>query len=226
MTRRPVSTLRVSTTAALFAAVLAVATPPILTVSPAAAQSVNADSITRSLTPAKTEAAKPLTRSFGKPKPDADTEFLNALANDDVPVTRGLRIDLKSKETREKLDEIVEKKDLPHVDIEIAFDFDSDVIRESSIPDVNELGKALSSEALAEARIVLNGHTDAKGSDAYNQDLSERRAASVRNYLIRTFGIAADRLIAIGYGEERLKNPGQPDAAENRRVEVINLTTG
>ena len=197
-----------------------------LAAAPAVAQSLNADTITRSLTPKKTQQAKPLTRSFGKPKPDADTQFLNALANDDVPVTRGLRIDLKSKETREKLDEIVEKKQLPSIDIEINFDFDSDRIRPSSIPDVNALGQALSSPGLSDARIVLNGHTDAKGSDNYNQDLSERRAASVRSYLIGTFGIAADRLIAIGYGEERLKNPGDPDAAENRRVEVINLTTG
>lgn len=197
-----------------------------LVAGPAAAQSINADSITRSLTPKKDPAAKPLTRSFGKPKPDADTQFLEALANDDVPVTRGLRIDLKSKETREKLDEIVEKKQLPSIDIEINFDFDSDRIRESSIPDINALGQALSSPQLAEARIVLNGHTDAKGSEPYNQGLSERRAASVRGYLITTFGIKADRLIAIGYGEERLKNPAQPDAAENRRVEVINLTTG
>ena len=56
-----------------------------------------------------------------------------------------------------------------------------------------------------------------------NMTLSERRAEAVRDYLVGHFSIGASRLIAIGYGEERLKNTADPDAAENRRVEVVNL---
>lgn len=191
----------------LFAAALFAATPAAL------AQTVNADTITRSLTPKK--PAKPLTRSFGAQKESEDDKFLKTLQ------TRGLRID-----QREKLDEIVKKKELPKIDIEIAFDLDSDVIKASSIADVNELGKALTSDGLSKTRIVLNGHTDASGSDGYNQDLSDRRAASVRQYLIDNFKIDAERLIAVGFGESKLKNLGDPLAPENRRVEVVNLTTG
>lgn len=185
----------------LFAAVLIAGVP-------AEAQTKDADTITRSLMPKK----PPLTRSFGKPELSEDAKFLKNLK------TRGLRID-----EREKLDEIVKKQDLPKIDIEIAFDLDSDVIKASSIPDVDELGKALTAEGLAEARIALNGHTDASGSDTYNQDLSDRRAASVRQYLIEKFKIDENRLIAVGFGESKLKNSGDPLAPENRRVEVVNL---
>jgi len=178
------------------------------------AQSLDATSIEQQLT------AKPktrsLTRSFGgDAAAKADAQFLNSLP------TRGIRID-----QRKKLDEIVAKQELPKIDITINFDFNSDQIRPDAFAVVDELGKALSGDALKGSRIVLNGHTDATGSDGYNQDLSDRRAASVRAYLIEKFGIAADRLVAIGYGEERLKNQGDPFADENRRVEVINLTQG
>lgn len=182
------------------------------------AQTVTEQGLVDSLKPkAKTRS---LTRSIGGGQTEAsaeDKQFLSTLG------TRGIRIDRKE---REKLDEIVKKVDLPRIDIEIQFDFDSAAIRADSRPDVDALGKALSSPELASYRIVLNGHTDAKGADAYNQGLSEQRAQSVRDYLIRNFGIEANRLVAIGYGEERLKNQGDPEGAENRRVEVINLTQG
>ncbi|MCB1462197.1 MAG: OmpA family protein [Nitratireductor sp.] len=187
---------------------------------PAAAQTVDAGSIVEQLTPKKKPLTRSLTRSLstqgaGESAEDkADKKFLSTLP------TRGLRID-----QRKKLDEIVEKQDLPRIDITINFDFNSDQIRPESLADVDELGKALSSDALSKYRIVLNGHTDAVGSAEYNQNLSERRATAVRNFLIDKFGIAPDRLIAIGYGEERLKNAAIPEADENRRVEIINLTS-
>ena len=176
------------------------------------AQAVSSESIIESLKPKK-PLTRSLTRSFSNGAETQDDKFLNALP------TRGIRI-----EQRKKLDEIVEKQDLPRIDIEINFDYDSAAIRPSSIADVDELGKALTSDVLSESRIVLNGHTDASGSDAYNQGLSDQRAASVREYLIQKHGIDGKRLVAIGYGEERLKNQADPLAAENRRVEVINLT--
>lgn len=180
------------------------------------AQTVDSGSIVESLKPkAKTRS---LTRSLtnnGDAASAEDTEFLKTLP------TRGIRID-----ERKKLDKIVKQQDLPRIDIEINFEFNSAEISDGSKADVDELGKALSSEALSSYRIVLNGHTDGVGGDSFNQELSERRAGAVREYLIDEFEIAPDRLIAIGYGEENLKNQSDPDAAENRRVEVINLTQG
>ena len=60
---------------------------------------------------------------------------------------------------------------------------------------------------------MLVGHTDAKGGDAYNQILSERRAAAVKEHLVRTFGIAPDRLVSYGRGKSLLKNTADPFAA-------------
>lgn len=185
---------------------------------PSHAQTVTEQGLIDTLKPkAKTRS---LTRSInggGQEASAEDKAFLSTLG------TRGIRIDRKE---REKLDEIVKKADLPRIDIEIQFDFDSAAIRPESKSDVDSLGKALSSPELASYRIVLNGHTDAKGSDGYNQKLSEERANAVRDYLVRNFGIDSSRLVPIGYGEERLKNANDPEAGENRRVEVINLTQG
>ncbi len=185
-------------------------------VASAQAQTLDSGSIVESLKPkAKTRS---LTRSInggGGSANAEDAEFLKTLP------TRGIRI-----EQRKKLDEIVAKQDLPRIDIEINFEFNSADISADSKADVDELGKALTSEALSSYRIVLNGHTDGVGGDAFNQELSERRATAVREYLIKEFSIDAGRLVAIGYGEERLKNTADPEASENRRVEVINLTQG
>lgn len=75
-----------------------------------------------------------------------------------------------------------------------------------------------------EIEIEIQGHTDSQGSDAYNQDLSERRANSVRNYLLQK-GVTASRITAIGYGERfpRATNDTAEGRALNRRVEFLRL---
>jgi outer membrane protein OmpA-like peptidoglycan-associated protein len=83
------------------------------------------------------------------------------------------------------------------------------------------LGRALASAQLAPFRYLIAGHTDAIGADAYNVELSRRRALAVRNYLISAHPIDPRRLIVVGFGAHRLKRPGFPDAAINRRVEVL-----
>jgi OOP family OmpA-OmpF porin len=71
-------------------------------------------------------------------------------------------------------------------------------------------------------RIVIEGHTDSVGTDAYNQRLSERRASAVRSYLIAQ-GIEASRISTKGYGESKPKASNETAAgrAQNRRAEVI-----
>ncbi len=183
------------------------------------AQSVTSDAILQKLQP-KAPATRGLTRSLGAAPAAApgmspeDRAYLQTLSP-----TRGLK-----QVEREKVAEIVEKQALPKIDIQITFDYDSDRIRSASIPDVNELGKAVLNPQLANARLLVNGHTDAAGGADYNQNLSERRAMAIRAYLVERFGVAPERLIAIGYGKERLKNTADPLAEENRRVEVVNLT--
>ncbi len=70
---------------------------------------------------------------------------------------------------------------------------------------------------------MLGGHTDARGSDEYNQGLSERRAETVKRFPVDTYKIPAANLVTAGYGRKAPKNPGDLYAAENRRVEIVNM---
>lgn len=160
----------------------------------------------------------PLTRSMRAPEPVLDetaSAFLRALP------TRGLTI-----EARAKVAEIATTYDLPQVDVDILFDFGKDTLNPRALRDVIIIGQALSAAQLAKQRFIVAGHTDGVGSAAFNQDLSQRRAETVRQLLIETFDIPAARLIAVGFGFEQLKNPYDPRADENRRVELINLEVG
>ena len=71
--------------------------------------------------------------------------------------------------------------------------------------------------------VEIDGHTDSDGSDAYNQKLSERRAKSVREYLIQKLGMNGKQLTAIGFGESKPVAGNDTDAgkAENRRIEAV-----
>ena len=70
---------------------------------------------------------------------------------------------------------------------------------------------------------IVAGHTDAAGGDAYNQDLSERRADSIKRYLVDKFGVPGTDLVTVGYGKTKLKDPANPLAEVNRRVQVANM---
>ena len=70
--------------------------------------------------------------------------------------------------------------------------------------------------------MVVEGHTDSQGAAAFNQDLSQKRAESVRSYLV-SHGIAADRITAQGFGPSRAvaDNTSAEGRANNRRVEIV-----
>lgn len=110
----------------------------------------------------------------------------------------------------------------PSIDIEINFDFNSDKIGASAIGPLVRLGRTLSNPELTGYFFLINGHTDAKGGDQFNQDLSERRAEAVKRVLIEQFKLSASTLIAVGYGRTQLKNRTDPLAGENRRVQIVN----
>ena len=70
----------------------------------------------------------------------------------------------------------------------------------------------------------MEGHTDSVGSEAYNKQLSQRRAEAVQAYLVSRHGIAPDRLRTEGVGEARTLAGEQPESARNRRVNIVTLT--
>ena len=91
------------------------------------------------------------------------------------------------------------------------------------MPSVKALGEALSDPKLKGSTFVVAGHTDAAGGESYNQDLSERRADAIKRYLVDKFGITGTDLVTVGYGKSKLKDPNQPMAEVNRRVQVVNM---
>lgn len=105
----------------------------------------------------------------------------------------------------------------------ILFDTGSDRIRPESTPTLEQMGNML--ESHSDLRIQIVGHTDGVGDDASNQRLSERRAASVRRYLIDTHGIDGSRLEHRGMGEAEpvADNETAEGRQKNRRVELIKL---
>jgi outer membrane protein OmpA-like peptidoglycan-associated protein len=141
-----------------------------------------------------------------------DRQFLDTLKN---RTTRSLTTD-----EREQISEIA--KDRPSVDIEINFDYRSAKIGPAAVPSVTALGKALTNPDLKGSTFILAGHTDAKGGTPANQDLSEKRADSIKRYLVDHFKIPSSTLVTVGYGKTKLKNESDPLGSENRRVQIVN----
>lgn len=102
----------------------------------------------------------------------------------------------------------------------VNFDFDKAVIREADIPDLDQAAGTLGQ--WGDVKVEVAGHADSIGGDAYNMGLSMRRANAVRDYLIGK-GVAADRLIAKGYGESQpiADNATADGRFQNRRVELV-----
>jgi outer membrane protein OmpA-like peptidoglycan-associated protein len=180
-----------------------------------AADDVTEDEIVRALAPAK----KPLTRGLSA-GPQADP-VISAEEGRFVQKIRGRTTRSLSVSEREEIATMV--KDKPKIDLEINFDYNSADISAKSMPSVQALGRALTNPDLKGSTFVVAGHTDAAGGEPYNQDLSERRADSIKKYLVDKYGIAGTDLVTVGYGKSKLKDPSQPLAEVNRRVQVVNM---
>ncbi len=112
---------------------------------------------------------------------------------------------------------------LRQFNVEISFDFDSARIRPESYETVGLIADALHTPYLQGQSFFIVGHTDAKGAREYNLELSVKRAKAVRDALVTTFQVPGNYLFAVGVGEEQLRDPSNPDAAVNRRVQLINI---
>ena len=101
----------------------------------------------------------------------------------------------------------------------LMFDFDSDVLRTESKKNLDNLAANLNS--FGDSKLLLVGHTDDKGADSYNLDLSRRRAAAVASYL-EARGVSPSRVELAGRGETEpiAPNDSETGRQQNRRVEV------
>jgi outer membrane protein OmpA-like peptidoglycan-associated protein len=102
----------------------------------------------------------------------------------------------------------------------VFFDFNSATLKRESFPDLNRAVNVLKENP--NMLVTVGGHTDSVGSDSYNQKLSQDRANSVKEYIVRQ-GINGSRIDAVGYGETRpiADNGTEEGRALNRRVEFL-----
>ena len=176
---------------------------------------ISTDQIVNALKP------KPLTRGLSVgPQVDPAVQAMEAGF---VQTLRNRKTRSLSMGEREEIAEIAATK--PKIDLDIQFDYNSADISQASLPDVQSLGRALSDRALKGSTFVVAGHTDAIGGEAYNLGLSERRADTIKKYLVEKFGIAGSDLVTVGYGKDKPKDPNAPMDPINRRVQVVNMDT-
>ena len=177
---------------------------------------VLADQIVHALQP------KPLTRGLSMGEPQID-QAARAKENTFLASVRDRKTRSLSLGEREEIASIASTK--PNIDLEINFDYNSAEISKASLQAAQELGKALSNPSLRGSTFVVAGHTDGIGGDAFNQDLSERRADTIKNYLMQKVGIDGSDLVTVGYGKTKLKDAQNPADSINRRVQVVNMET-
>jgi outer membrane protein OmpA-like peptidoglycan-associated protein len=159
----------------------------------ASAQSADPETIVRALMP-KPGAQGQITRSFSSGGPKRGIEVEGGEEKEQAP---------------------------PRIDLYVHFEYDQSALTMSDARlTLDALGKALKDTRLASMKFEIIGHTDARGNDGYNLDLSRRRAEAVRQYLVQFHGVEAARLKAEGKGRSQLKDPARPDDAINRRVEI------
>jgi len=105
----------------------------------------------------------------------------------------------------------------------IFFDFDKAMVKPDSKPQIEEIAKLL--KASPDLHVLIVGHTDNKGKLAYNQTLSQKRAKAVVDLLVKSYGIPAAQMTAVGIGPAAplASNDSEEGQAKNRRVELVKM---
>jgi peptidoglycan-associated lipoprotein len=188
------------------------------------------------ITGCKSRGPKDITPIYGK-TPTAPTNDLSPVATGNttttprieagpsIPVTQPTRTDIDTmpRDTTGNIglptwpgnENFVMDKDFFALNT-VYFDFDRSEVRGGERPKVEEVGLYLKGDL--KVMVLVEGHCDERGTEEYNRALGERRALSVREYLIN-LGVSADRVHTISYGEDMPEVPGQNEAAwaKNRR---------
>ena len=105
----------------------------------------------------------------------------------------------------------------------ITFATDSSELTGESQSVLDALARALQSDALAGFSFRVEGHSDSRGDDSHNMELSQLRADAVAAYLKKAHGILPERLTTIGKGSSEPLNTARVDAPENRRVTIVTI---
>ncbi len=116
---------------------------------------------------------------------------------------------------------------MPAIEVDsIHFGFNEHWVREEEVDELERIGAAIEKVVAAnpDEVFLIEGHTDAVGSESYNLELSRKRAQAVRDALVEFFVIPDHNVATIGYGEQFLKIPTPEEEQENRRVSVRRIT--
>ena len=154
--------------------------------------------------------------------PETEAEFVEALSTKDETAFQTHTRSLTRGMSKRGVGGITEPSPPPKVGALINFDLDSATIKPESYDLLDNLGNALN-RGLAEAEIIVAGHTDSTGTATYNDQLSVRRARAVADYLIYRHRISDTRLMVQGLGESTpiADNETTEGRSLNRRVEFI-----
>ena len=139
--------------------------------------------------------------------------------------TRGIRLQPPTGNTESAAGQPSATRQAPAVSLNVQFATGSAELTPEATRVLENLGKALSDQALASYRFRIEGHTDTVGTRPYNKELSDRRATAVVDYLASNFHVDRSRMEAIGMGEDGLlvPTPDQTPEQRNRRVQVVNV---
>ncbi|SMF76251.1 OmpA family protein [Pseudobacteriovorax antillogorgiicola] len=151
---------------------------------------------------------------------------LNACASDEVPTEEVVNVEEEvdtnlDTPAEPPMDDMAIQDEVPAFDLNsttVSFGYDEYTVNPDSYGALDSLASYLKADSTV--TITIEGHCDVRGSTEYNLALGDRRAESVKDYLL-TLGVAASQLSTISYGEEKPLSPGNTEAdhAQNRRVQ-------
>lgn len=150
--------------------------------------------------------------NFDDKKPTSANEVVKALKPDAQPSMKLRGINYNPAPPKPKM-----------VSVSLQFEKSSYELTEGTKKNLDAIGQALNSDELKNLKFVLEGHTDASGPETYNLSLSQKRAESVKQYLINVHKVDPNKLKIVGKGEQNLFDPAHPFAAKNRRVRIITI---
>jgi outer membrane protein OmpA-like peptidoglycan-associated protein len=167
--------------------------------------------------------------------PDPDSPAVQAAARAALPHAKVLTIVGVSSGIQGALQDLKAKVTAHEVKIEldadVLFDFDKYSLRPAATDSLREVSEV--AKSYGNSPVLIEGHTDGKGTHAYNMTLSDKRAKSVESWLVQNGGVAASRITTHGWGETKPLAPNtKPDGSDdpagrqkNRRVEITIRTS-
>jgi len=174
--------------------------------------------------------------NFGKQTPSAN-QVIDALSPEDAGnegdvkhIGKSRSIDMSNldatpkvnkKKLKKSINTAMQKANTKALSMQILFAYNSADLTQAAQDQLKPVGEALASEKLQNLGFVVEGHTDAIGSNDYNKNLSEERAASVKQFLVDMYHINPSRIQIIGKGKNDLFDPSNPASEVNRRVRII-----